>query len=382
MAAKKSILIACLFLQFIILGCNRQGSQSTLIETGTNRWSEQKAWNWYNSQPWLVGCNFSPSTAINQLEMWQEETFDPKTIDKELQWASDIGFNIVRVYLHDMVWQQDSKKYLKRIDKFLTIADKHNIKVMFVLLDSCWCPFPKSGKQPEPRPHVHNSGWVQSPHIDLLKDPGRYDELKSYIQGIIGHYKNDSRVLVWDIYNEPGNTNDAAYGQYEPKENKAELALALLNKVLPWARQAKPVQPITIGVWIGDWKKGNQVNPLNTFSLENSDIITFHAYWNPDRVKQRIKEIKEYGRPAICTEYMSRKTGNTFQNILPLFKESRIGAINWGFVAGKTQTNYPWDSWRKKYDSEPELWFHDIFRTDGTPYSKEEVAFIYNIISD
>lgn len=339
-------------------------------------WTQEKAWAWYNRQPWLVGCNFIPSTAVNQLEMWQADTFDPNTIDRELKWAADIGFNVIRVYLHDLLWEQDPADFLQRMDKFLAIADKHHIRVMFVLLDSCWCPFPKSSKQPLPRPHIHNSGWVQSPHIEILKDPSRYDELKGYIQGVIGKFKYDSRVLAWDLYNEPGNTNDAAYGEHEPKDIKAELALSLLKKVLPWVREVDPVQPVTIGVWKGEWKKDGPVNPLKQFSLENSDIITFHAYDDPDRVKERIREIKQYDRPAICTEYMSRGTGNTFQNILPLFKENRMGAINWGLVAGKTQTNYPWDSWWKKYDSEPDLWFHDILRPDGTPYCPEEVKFI------
>lgn len=338
-------------------------------------WPEKKVWDWYNAQPWLVGCNYLPATAGNQLEMWQAETFDPETIDRELQWASDIGFNIVRVFLHDMVWEQDSEGFVKRIDKFLEIADKHNIKVIPILFDSCWNPLPKLGAQPEPRPHVHNSTWVQSPHIDTLKDPAGWGKLKSYAQGIVKRYKNDDRVLIWDLYNEPGNSNDTAYGKLEPA-NKGELSLKLLKEAFVWVRAMNPKQPIMASVWTGDWTKGADIPALNKFALENSDIVQFHIYHGPKIARDWIKILQEYNRPIVCGEYMSRKTGCTFETILPIFKEHRIAAINWGFVAGRSQTNYPWESWTKQYTAEPEMWFHDIFRPDGTPYSKDEVAFI------
>ena len=342
-------------------------------------WPEKKAWDWYNNQPWLVGCNYLPSTACNQLEMWQEDTFDPVTIDRELKWASEIGFNIVRVFLHDMLWEQDCEGFVKRIDKFLAIADKHDIKVMLVLLDSCWNPLPKLGKQPEPKPHVHNVAWVQSPHIDTLKDPARWGKLKEYIQGIVKRYRNDDRVLIWDIYNEPGNSNDPAYAEFEPA-NKGELSLMLMEKAFKWARELKPQQPLTASVWTGDWRKGKDIPALNKFALENSDLVQFHVYHGPEITRDWINILKEYNRPIICGEYMARTTGCTFESILPIFKEHRIAAINWGLVAGRSQTNYPWDSWTKEYTAEPQLWFHDILRPDGTPYRKEEVEFIKKIV--
>jgi hypothetical protein len=342
------------------------------------RWSAEKAIAWYEKQSWLIGCNFIPSNAVNQLEMWQKGTFDPETIDRELGWASDIGFNIVRVYLHDMLWQQDSYGFMNRIDQFLAIAKKHNIKVMFVLLDSCWNPFPKLGKQPEPKPHVHNSGWVQSPHINLLKDTAKYDNLEGYVKGVVSRYRNDDRVIIWDVYNEPGNRNGVSYGSYEPP-NKEKLACKLLEKAFAWIREVNPEQPVTSGVWVGEWQKNGKITSLNRFMLNNSDVITFHSYSSPDNIQLLIPVLKEYSRPIICTEYMSRGTGCTFQNILPIFKQHGIGAINWGLVAGKTQTQYPWASWTKQYTSEPELWFHDIIRRDGTPFDKKEVKFIREI---
>src|SRR5690606_10633866 len=133
-------------------------------------WTDSAANAWYAGQPWLVGPNYTPANAINQLEMWQEETFDPQTIDKELGWAAELGMNTARVYLHDLPYEQDSTGFLKRIDQFLGIADKHGIKPLLVFFDSCWDPFPEAGTQRAPKPHVHNSGWVQSPGQHALKD--------------------------------------------------------------------------------------------------------------------------------------------------------------------------------------------------------------------
>src|SRR3954451_10896177 len=125
------------------------------------RWSKQRASGWFEKNGWIAGCNYIPSNAVNQLEMWQEDSFSPFIIDKELSWAASLGFNSVRVFLHDLLWQQDKEGFLKRIGRFLTIANKYGIKAMLVLFDAVWDPFPKPGKQRKARLHVHNSGWVQ-----------------------------------------------------------------------------------------------------------------------------------------------------------------------------------------------------------------------------
>jgi hypothetical protein len=153
-----------------------------------------------------------------------------------------------------------------------------------------------------------------------------------------------------------------------------------MKNAFDWVRQMKPTQPLMASVWIGDWTKGKDIPALNRFALENSDIVQFHVYHGPEITRDWIKILQEYGRPIVCGEYMARTTGSTFESILPIFKENRVAAINWGFVAGKSQTNYPWESWVKEFTAEPEVWFHDIFRPDGTPYSADEVAFIKNIV--
>jgi endo-1,4-beta-mannosidase len=200
------------------------------------RWSEEKASQWYKEVGWLTGANFNPSTAINQLEMWQSETFDLETIDRELSWAAAVGFNTMRVYLHDLVWKHDAEGLLERMNQYLEIADIHGIGTMFVLFDGVWNPFPVIGLQPDPVPHVHNSGWVQSPGIDVLADTTQWGYLEDYVKGVIGHFAHDKRIHVWDIYNEPDNTNNRAYGAVE-LESKQEMAFLLLKKSFEWARK-------------------------------------------------------------------------------------------------------------------------------------------------
>ncbi len=348
---------------------------SVHAETIPGRWPTRKANAWYERQGWLVGCNFSPSTAINQLEMWQAESFDAKTIDRELGWAKDLGFNSIRVFLHDIVWKQDSKAMLARMDEFLKLADKHKIGVMFVIFDGCWDPFPQAGKQRDPRPFVHNSGWVQSPGKGILEDWAKIDELEGYVQGVMGRFKDDPRVQVWDLFNEPDNPNTNSYGAVETK-NKAELSMNLLKKVFAWARQVNPSQPITAGAWRDDWSSDDKLSAQDKFLFEESDVISFHCYGTPEDLTRRIGWLKRFGRPLLCTEYMARPAGSTFETILPILKAEKVAAYNWGFVAGKTQTIFPWDSWTKTYNSEPPLWFHDIFRPDGKPYRPEEVQLI------
>src|SRR5947209_6279864 len=218
-----------------------------------HRWSRERAEAWMAENGWLVGCNYIPSNAINQLEMWQEGTISPALIDKELGWAASLGFNTVRVFLHHLLWEEDADGFLQRIDEYLSIAHSHGIRTMFVLFDAVWNPFPKSGKQPQPKYNVHNSGWVQCPGYDVLNNPARYDSLHSYVDGLVSHFKNDERVLIWDLYNEPDNMNLASYKDDDYVVHKAELSMALLRKTINWVRDINPVQPITMAHWQNDW---------------------------------------------------------------------------------------------------------------------------------
>ena len=349
---------------------------SGATEAQSPRWTEKEAADWYSKQPWLVGSNYIPADAINELEMWQANTFDAKRIDLELGWAEAIGLNTMRVFLHDLLWQQDPAGFQKRIETFLQIASKHHIKPLFVLFDSCWDPEPRLGKQRAPRPGVHNSGWVQSPGAKALQDPTQYPRLEAYVKGVVGAFAKDERVLGWDVWNEPDNGNGGSYTELEPK-NKNELVIALLPRAFAWARAAHPMQPLTSGVWKDDWSVPEKLGPGAKIQIEMSDVISFHSYDKPEVFEKRVLSLKQYNRPILCTEYMARGNGSTFQGSLPIAKKYNVAAINWGLVAGKTQTYLPWDSWQHPYtDREPAIWFHEIFRTDGTPYSAEETEFI------
>jgi hypothetical protein len=346
------------------------------LPVGSGRWSEDRSHAWYAAQPWLVGSNYIPANAINQLEMWQAETFDPVTIDKELGWAAGLGMTTMRVFLHDLPWQRDADGFRARIDRFLSIAAKHNIRPLFVLFDSCWDPNPHPGPQHAPTPGVHNSGWVQSPGAHALADPAEYARLRAYVTGVVSAFGKDPRVLGWDLWNEPDNTNDGSYHSQEPAD-KVALVAVLLPQVFAWAREANPEQPLTSGVWHGNWSKDKKLSPIARIQLEESDVISFHNYDKPKEFEKRIKWLRRYNRPIICTEYMARKNKSTFTGTLPIARRYGVGAINWGFVAGKTQTYLPWDSWKKPYvGREPSIWFHEIFRPDGSPYKPDEIDLI------
>ncbi len=343
--------------------------------------AQATAWNQANGNTWLRGSNFLPSSAINQIEMWQPSTFDEPTIDRELGYAQGLGFNSMRVFLHDLPYQQDPAGFLRRVDRFLTIADRHHIKPLFVFFDSCWYPLPYLGAQMAPRPFTHNSGWVQSPGVAALQTPAEYPRLHAYVTGVVKRFANDPRIAGWDVWNEPDNFDGGASARpnLEPK-NKVELVNNLLPQVFAWAREADPTQPLTSGVWKGDdWSQDAGMETTSRLQLQNSEVISFHNYGDAASLGKAIGSLRRFNRPIFCTEYMARPNKSNFNPNLGLMKAQNVAAYNWGFVSGKSQTIYPWDSWTKTYTSEPPVWFHDILRMDGSPYRPEEVAYIRGV---
>ncbi len=172
---------------------------------------EDGLWNeWQEKLGWKAGANFIPSTAVNVLEMWQATTYDIVTIDRELQFAENFGFGIIRVFLHNLLWEQDSTGFLHRIGDFLTCAASHKLSVMFVFFDSCWLSDPQLGTQPEPIYGVHNSHWVQAPGADYIAglNGKSFNSQQEYVTGIVSRYKEDTRIMAWDIWNEPNNNSD------------------------------------------------------------------------------------------------------------------------------------------------------------------------------
>jgi endo-1,4-beta-mannosidase len=338
-------------------GAQKNKKAVAIVASPGKIWTAEKANAWYAEHKWITGANYIPANAINQLEMWQAETFDAATIDKELGWAESIGFNTMRVFLHSVAWKQDPEGFKQRVSQFLSIAAKHRIQPMFVFFDDCWNKEPKQGLQPVPKTGTHNSGWVQDPGQPASADTNNFAGLEKYVEDVLGYFAHDKRILLWDLYNEPGNSG------------KGNTSLPLLTKIFEWARAVNPDQPLSAGLWAWD------LQDLNTFQLSHSDVITYHDYEELAWHQRVVALLKASGRPLICTEYMARTRNSRFSNTLPMLKKENVGAINWGFAEGKTNTIYAWDT-PMSDGSQPIEWFHDIFKKDGTPYREDEVNLI------
>jgi len=330
------------------------------------RWTVTKSWAWYKSHPWIVGVNYIPSTACNTTEFWQAETFDETTIDRELGWAQDIGFNTCRVFVQYLVWKHDPEGLKKRLNRFLSIANKHGISTTFVLFDDCAFGDPSKtepylGKQREPIPGMILPSWTPSPGLKAVTEKSRWPDLEKYIKDIVGTLGKDKRVLMWDLYNEPGNSGMG---------NKS---LPLVEATFAWAQEVNPSQPLTMAPWGAPEEISNR-------QLDLSDIISFHRYTNYERMKEVISKYKSYGRPVICTEWMARLMGSRWETDLPLFKQEAVGCYSWGLVNGRTQAQFSW--YNERGTPEPKWWFHDLFHKDGTPYDPAEIEVIRKTTAD
>jgi len=328
------------------------------------RWTLERAWTWSKAQPWIVGFNFVPSTAANTTEFWSAETFDAATIDRELGWGADLGFNSCRVFVQFLVWKNDPAGLKQRLEHFLALADKHHLSATVVLFDDCAFGDPPQmepylGKQREPIPGMILPSWTPSPGVSEVTNRTVWPELERYVKDVVGTFDHDRRILLWDLYNEPGNS--AMHNQ----------SLPLLEASFAWARAANPSQPLTSSVW-------GASPEMNQHQLELSDVVSFHFYGDRDGLAKRIEELKSEGRPIINTEWMARPKGSRWETDLPLFKEQRVGCYNWGLVNGRTQCQFAW--WSKRGTPEPKVWFHDLFHRDGTPHDTNETAAIRRII--
>ncbi len=336
------------------------------------QWSVEHAAEWYARQPRLCGANYVPAYAVNQLEMWQPDTFDPAAIDREFGWAARCGLNAMRVFLHDLLWVQDRNGFLDRIDRFLELGARHGLRIMPVFFDSCWHPFPRLGRQPDPEPGVHNAGWVQSPGAAVIHRPSEYPRLEAYVKGVVTRFARDPRVLAWDIWNEPGNMNAGSYKVREQPQ-KEQWELALLPRVFEWVREAGSEQPLTSPLWIGEWGRDEAMSVMARTQIAMSDVISFHSYEAAGTFAQRVHDLKRFRRPLLCTEYMARGWGNTIADVLPIAVRESLGLFLWGFVRGRTQTIFPWSSWQQPFDRDPPVPHHDLLHPDGTPFDESEI---------
>jgi len=329
----------------------------------SNPWSPEKALNWYREQPWPCGFNYIPANAISYTEMWMDYCFDPAFIDDELILAEEIGFNCMRVVLPFVVWEAEPDAFKQRMGKFLEICHRRGIRLMPAFFDDCtFGPIadPVFGRQPEVVPGWYGNGWTPSPGHSMVRDPSTWPRLEKYVKDILDSFRDDSRLWVWDLYNEPTN-GGAIGGKFTPV---GDASLPLVEKVFEWAREINPSQPLTVGEW-------NDNARLNHLSRHLSDIITFHDYTLPEKLENHIREIQQPGRPAICTEWMNRGTGSTVAGCLPIFRRKNVGAMHWGLVNGKTQTHLNWGHMPGQPD--PPVSQHNLFRGDKTPYDPVEI---------
>jgi hypothetical protein len=358
--------VTCLFV--MVAGMNasevqaqrREPQPDKTPEPSGARWTVQQAWDWYKSRPWIVGFNYVPSTACNTTEFWSAETFDEKTIDCELGWGARLGFNSCRVFVQYLVWQQDPAGLKRRLDKFLSLADKHGLTTTLVLFDDCVFGDPPQaepylGKQRDPIPGMILPSWTPSPGYKTVSDKTAWPNLEKYIKDIVGSFGQDKRVLMWDLYNEPSRS------------------LPLVEATFGWACAANPSQPLSMGPWGGPAE-------LSRRQVERSDVISFHFYGNCQGLRNQIAEYKKHQRPVINTEWMARLQGSSWESDLPLFKQEAVGCYSWGLVNGRTQCQFSW--YHKRGTPEPKVWFHDLFHRDGRPYDPAEHEVIRKTTAD
>jgi len=336
---------------------------SDAAEGPSPRWPKTQAWEWYGRVAPIRGVNYVPSTAVNMLEWWQAETFDPATIDRELKWARESGYTSVRCNLSFEVWEANPEGLKERLDQFLGIAAKHEIGVTLCLFDDVNFAgaHPVVGRQPEPVPGVHNSRWVPSPSPDKVTDRTVWPALEKYVRDIVGQFREDNRVLIWDLYNEPGNGG------------LGEKSLPLVKATFDWAREVDPVQPLTTGPWRDHGRS------MAKAMAELSDVVTFHAYSPAAVVEATIGLYEDYDRPLICTETIRRLEGQDYAAVLPVFAGHKVSWYNWGLVAGKQQTYLPWET---KGRTIKDHWHWDMLWPDGRPYDPREIELIKSFTFD
>ena len=360
-----------------ILVCLLLSSVAAIAQTGKpSRWSEARPTPGTRKQPWLVGSNYTPATAINELEMWQADTFDPKTIDKELGWAEGLGMTTMRVFLHDLAWQQDAAGFRERIDRFLDIAAKHHIKPLFVLFDSCWDPNPAAG--PAARADSLAStipAGCRVPAPRRCRIRTQVSAARSLRQGRRRRVRQGSaRARLGRLERARQHQRRAATAQQEPK-NKVELVLALLPQVFAVGarggrRAAADVRRL----------EGRLVVRRQAVADGADSARTVGRHLVPQlRQRRGIREADPVAAALPSADPLHRVHGaRQRQHVRGIAARSRRSTTSRRSTGasspGKTQTYLPWDSWQKPYvDREPAVWFHEIFKQDGTPYKQEEV---------
>lgn len=349
------------------------------------KWSKEKIWEWYNSKPWIRGCNYMSADCANRIDQWQQYKFEERfeTTKKELALMSKLGYNSIRIIPEFFVWKEEHDGFMERFERYIELANQNGISCMVVLGNDC-CP-PKEealerlhlGEQ-----HVdwgYHGGRKVSQHgkfdgagYSILDEPKSAEKYYEFVREIVEKYKNDERIIIWDVFNEPGNSK------------RDSMSLLHMKKFLEIIRNIDPIQPLTIAIW-SQLTNFEKLREIEKFGLENSDIISYHNYGSYENNIRELKLLKKYDRPIINTEWLNRCGGNTIEELFPLFYLEKVGCYNWGFVAGKYQTYEPWNGIWNSYEENPDSiinnfdftkWFHDIYRPSHNPYNPKETELI------
>ena len=344
------------------------------------KWSVERINKWYDAHAWIRGCNYMSADCANRIDQWQSEGFEERfeTTKTEIKLMKELGFNSVRLIPEFIVWDEEHDSFFERFDRYLDLLWEHGISSMVVLANDCMPPKNDAWKAPKLGPqHTdwgYHGGRKNSQHgvfnavgYHVLDDEETAVKYFEMVREIVTRYKDDERIIIWDVYNEPGNSN------------RRELTPKNLKKIFEICREIDPSQPLTCATWSGD---GENVPEVEKFGLENSDIITYHNYSTFEEHIRVINHLKKLGRPIMNTEWLARCTSNTVFDNFPVFFLERIGCYNWGFVAGKYQTYEPYEAHWKWYYSDKNAnvdftkWFHDLYRPSLRPYDPRETELI------
>ena len=353
------------------------------------RWSKERIWNWYNARPWMRGCNYMSADCANRIDQWQSLGFEERfeTTERELELMQRTGFNTVRLIVEYVVWKEEHDGFMERFNRYLSLCAKYGISCMIVLANDCmppkseqWC-LPYIGEQRfewgyhgGKKVSQHGVHTGPAPHFYLDDEESREDYFKMVCE-LVTAYKDDNRICVWDVYNEPGNSG------------RQRITLPNLRSMFEIVRSCNPSQPLTCAVWEISGDESVPLDEVNQYALDHSDIISYHCYKNYNEHVKIIARLKKEGRPLMNTEWLARSYDNDVFSLFPLFYLEKIGCYNWGFVAGKYQTYEPWEfSWVHYYDgTEPNVdftkWLHDLYRPNHRPYDPREIDLIKDFCS-
>jgi hypothetical protein len=263
---------------------------------------------------WMHGVNYTPSYAATDVETWLE--YDPEVIDRELGYAERIGVNCLRVFLQSLVYEHAPDEFLQRFDHFVTTADRHGLKVMPILFDSCFGVSPSLESQ-----HM----WVANPGPDRMSRE-HFEALDAYARAVVTPYVGDERIALWDVMNEPTATVLSL-----TEEGKAQI-WAFVAHYCELVQKIDPSHAVTVGVAGHD----------NSNVADLVDVLSCHSYASTrEKFREALSttqsQARAAGKPWIVSECCAPGWGNPYEMVLPELREFKAGHTCWELMIGKNQ---------------------------------------------